>query len=152
MIIIRLDGQKSLLDSGEWHDYLADTSLTIEVSALDVYKQNRAAKKSGAVLTLRAGKLKSSSKLPDNMWPECYEAAAYILNRMATRRLDWQSPLGKLQQLAGVPVPEPKLAHLRAFGSRAYALNYHLDQLDRLEPRVHISYLVSYESTNIFRV
>ena len=88
MIVIRLDGQKSLLDSSEWHDYLADTGLTIEVSAPDVHERNRAAEKSGAVLTLRAGKLKSSGKLPDNMWPECYEAAAYILNRIATRRLD----------------------------------------------------------------
>ena len=86
------------------------------------------------------------------MWPECYEAAAYILNRMATRRLEWLSPLSKLQQLAGVPVPEPKLAYLRAFGSRAYALNHDRDQLDRLEPRVHIGYLVGYESSNIFRV
>ena len=152
VIVIRLDGQPSLLESDEWHDYLADTGLTIEVSAPDVHEQNGAAEKSGAVLTLRAGKLKSSGNLPDSMWPECYEAAAYILNRMATRRLKWQSPLGKLQELTGVPVPEPKLAHLRAFGSRAYALNYHLDQLDRLEPRVHIGYLVGYESTNIFRI
>ncbi len=44
------------------------------------------------------------------------------------------------------------MAHLHAFGSRAYALNYHLDKLDRLEPRVHIGYLVGYESTNIFRI
>jgi len=51
-----------------------------------------------------------------------------------------------------VLIPEPRIAHLRAFGSRAYALNYHLDKLDRLEPRVHISYLISYESTNIFRI
>ncbi len=118
----------------------------------DVHEQNGAVEKSGAVLTLRASKLKSSRNLPDNMWPECYEAAAYILNRMATRRLEWLSPLGKLQQFAGVPIPEPRMAHLRAFGSRAYALNYHLDKLDRLEPRVHISYLVGYESTNIFRI
>ena len=96
MIIIRLDGQLSLLESNEWHDYLAETGLTIEVSAPDVHEQNGAVEKSGAVLTLRASKLKSSGKLPDYMWPECYEAAAYILNRIATRRLEWQSPLGKL--------------------------------------------------------
>ncbi len=84
VIIIRLDGQQSLLESDEWHDYLAETGLTIEVLAPDVHKQNRAAEKSGAVLTLRASKLKSSRNFPDNMWPECYEAVAYILNRMAT--------------------------------------------------------------------
>src|SRR6266536_4950574 len=150
MIIIRLDGQPSLLESDEWHDYLAETGLTIEVLAPDVHKQNGAAEKSGAVLTLRASKLKSSRNFPDNMRPECYEAAAYILNRMATRRLEWLSPLGKLQQFARVPIPKPRIAYLRAFSSRAYALNYHLDKLDRLEPRVYIGYLVGYESTNIF--
>src|SRR6266536_6395129 len=51
-----------------------------------------------------------------------------------------------------MPIPEPRMAHLRAFGSRAYALNYHLDKLDCLEPRVHIGYLVGYELTNIFRI
>jgi len=51
-----------------------------------------------------------------------------------------------------VPIPEPRIAYLHAFGSRAYALNYHLDKLNRLEPRVHIGYLVGYESTNIFRI
>src|SRR6266487_370546 len=71
---------------------------------------------------------------------------------MATRRLEWLSPLGKLQQFAGVPIPEPRMAYLCAFGSRAYALIYHLDKLDRLEPRVYIGYLVGYKSTNIFRI
>jgi len=44
------------------------------------------------------------------------------------------------------------MAHLHTFGSRAYALNYHLDKLDCLELCVHIGYLVGYESTNIFRI
>src|SRR6266487_5752807 len=88
VIIICLDGQPSLLESDEWHDYLAETGLTIEVSAPDVHKQNGVVEKSGAVLTLRASKLKSSSKLPDYMWPEYYEAVAYILNQMTTRRLE----------------------------------------------------------------
>src|SRR6266536_1661503 len=122
------------------------------MSAPDVHEQNGAVEKSGAVLTLRASKLKSSGNLPDNMWLECYEAAAYILNRMATRRLEWLSPLSKLQQFAGVPIPEPRMAYLRAFGSRAYALNYHLNKLNRLELRVYISYLIGYELTNIFRI
>src|SRR3989440_11417040 len=84
VIIICLDGQLSLLESDKWHDYLAETSLTIKVLAPDVHKQNGAVEKSGAVLTLHASKLKNSGNLPDNMWPECYEAVAYILNQMAT--------------------------------------------------------------------
>ena len=80
VIIICLDGQLSLLESDKWHNYLAETSLTIKVLAPDVHEQNRAAEKSGAVLMLHASKLKSSGNLPDYMWPECYKAVAYILN------------------------------------------------------------------------
>jgi hypothetical protein len=102
------------------------------------------------VLVTRARKLKLYLGLPDSLDPEIYKAAAYMLNRSPSRRLGWQSPLGKIQQLAGVRNPQPKLAHLRSYGYRAYALNYHLDKLDRLKSRVYIGYLVGYESTNIF--
>jgi hypothetical protein len=151
-VIIRLDGQVSLLESTEWSDYIADTGITIEVSAPDVHEQNGGAERAGAVLTRKAAKLMASGNLPKQLWRECYLASAYIINRMPTRRLEWQSPIGKLQKLVGEPNPLPKLAHLRSFGCRAYVLNHQLDQLDRLEQRVHVGYLVGYTSTNIFRV
>jgi hypothetical protein len=56
-VIIRLDGQVSLLKSTEWSDYIADTGITIKVLALDVYKQNGGAKRAGAVLIRKAAKL-----------------------------------------------------------------------------------------------
>ena len=86
------------------------------------------------------------------MMPELYITAAYLLNRSPARRLDWDSPLGKLQKHQNKPLSIPKIAHLRSFGCRAYALNRHIDKLDRLESRTHIGYLVGYESTNIFRI
>jgi hypothetical protein len=104
------------------------------------------------VLVTRARKLKLYLGLPDSLDTEIYKAAAYMLNRSPTRRLGWLSPLGKIQQLAGVRNPQPKLAHLQPYGCRAYALNYYIDKLERLESRVHIGYLVGYESTNIFQV
>ena len=155
VIVIRLDGQVSLLTSDEWNDYVTETGLTVEVSAPDVHAQNGAAEKSGGGgvgLGIRAAKLKSAGNLLQQMWDECYAAAAYILNRSPTRRLGWQSPLGKLQQLAGIPSPQPKFAHIRAYGCRAYALKQNLDKLDRLEPKTYIGYLVGYESSNIFRI
>jgi hypothetical protein len=51
---------------------------------------------------------------------------------------------------------KPQLAHLRAYGCRAYAMtpDAQLKQrrLRKLDPRAHIGYLVGYNSTNIFRV
>ena len=44
------------------------------------------------------------------------------------------------------------MAHLQPYSYRVYALRYNIDKLDRLESRVHIGYLVGYESTNIFKI
>lgn len=152
VIVIRIDNQMSLIDSSEWEDYIAETGLHIELSAPNAHEQNGAAEVSGGVLTRRSAKLKTSANLPESLYPECYRTAAYIQNRAPSRRLGWKSPLGYLQELIGTTVPQPKVAHMKAYGCKAYALNHHIDKLDRLEPRVHIGYLVGYQSTNIFRV
>ena len=66
-MIIRLNGQVSLLESTEWSDYIADTSITIKVLAPDVYKQNGGAERAGAVLTRKAAKLMASGNLPKQL-------------------------------------------------------------------------------------
>jgi Reverse transcriptase (RNA-dependent DNA polymerase) len=152
VVVIRLDNQLSLIDSDEWREYLAETGLTVELSAPNVHEQNGSAEKAGDVLTHRARKLRDLANLPENLWYECYLAAAYIQNRLPMKRLAFRSPLGYLQQIAKIPIPEPKLAHLRQFGCRAYVLKYDTHKLDRLESRVHIGYLVGYDSSNIFRI
>ena len=131
---------------------MTETGLTIEPSAPDVHAQNGAAEKARGVLQVRGRKLKLQSNFPDHMEYYIFETAAYLLNRSPTRRLGWLSPLGKLQQLSGIRNPQPKLAYLHPYGCRAYTLRYDLNKLDRLESRVHISYLVGYESTNIFKI
>jgi hypothetical protein len=150
VVIIRLDGQTSLLTSNEWSNFLEQTGITAEVSAPYVHAQNGAAERSGGVLTVRAAKLKAEGNLPEALWSDIYEAAAYILNRSPTRRLNWETPIGQLELMKGNP--KPKGTHIRRFGCRAYALKYNRNQLDRLESRAHIGYLIGYESTNIFKV
>jgi hypothetical protein len=152
VIILQIDGQLSLIDHDDFNDWITETGITLQVSAPDVHEQNGSAEKAGSVLTHRAAKLKASGNLPDNLWAEAYAAAAYILDRTPNRRLQWKSPLGLLQELTGVKTPQPKVAHLRAYGSRSYVLKYDADKLDRLDSKVHIGYLVGYTSTNIFRV
>lgn len=152
VVVIRIDNQLSLLDSGEWEDYTSETGLLVEQSAPDVHEQNGAAEVSGGVLTRRAAKLKTSGNVPKSLYPECYRAAAYIQNRAPSRRLGFKSPLGYLQNSIRMKNPNPMIAHFRAYGCKAYALNHHRDQLDRLESRIHVGYLVGYSSTNIFRV
>jgi hypothetical protein len=46
----------------------------------------------------------------------------------------------------------PQLAHLHLYGCRAYPLRRDLLRLNKLEPRAMISYLIGYNSSNIYRI
>src|SRR6266478_7525683 len=58
--------------------------------------------------------------------------------------------------LANKRLRKPQLAHLRAYGCRAYAIildaQLKKKRLSKLDPRAYIGYLVSYNSTNIYRI
>ena len=152
VVIIRIDGQQSLLNSTEFQEYKAQTGITFEISAIEAHQQNGPAERSGGVLTIRGTKIHLESNLPSSLWSEIYPTAAYLLNRSPTRRLNWKSPLQALQEIIGLPEPRPLIGHLRFYGCKAYALMYNRPKLDRLEERAHIGYLVGYESTNIYRI
>jgi hypothetical protein len=44
------------------------------------------------------------------------------------------------------------LSHLHVFGCQAYPHIKNIPRKDKLEPRTHLGYLVSYDSTNIYRI
>lgn len=75
--------------------------------------------------------MRIEAHLPEELTPEAYKAAAYLLNRTPSRRLGWKT---------------------RVYGCRAYPLKYDIPRLNKLAPRAHIGYLVGYDSTNIFRI
>jgi len=51
---------------------------------------------------------------------------------------------------------KPQLAHLKAYGCRAYAITSDAQlkkkRLNKLDPRAYIGYLIGYNSTNIYRI
>jgi hypothetical protein len=60
------------------------------------------------------------------------------------------------QEGTGNTARKPQLAHLKAYGCRAYAMTKDAQlkrkRLLKLDPRVYIGYLVGYDSTNIYRI
>jgi len=58
--------------------------------------------------------------------------------------------------LANGRLKKPQLAHLKAYGCRVYAIildtQLKKKRLNKLDPQAHISYLVGYDSTNIYRI
>jgi hypothetical protein len=61
---------------------------------LETYSPNRSIKRTSQVLINKTIVLKLDNNLPNNIIPEYYMAAGYILNRLPIARIEFQSPLG----------------------------------------------------------
>jgi hypothetical protein len=123
-------------------------------SAKNTPEQNGISERFGALLTEKARCIREHAKLPEDLFPECYMAAAYLMNRTPSQALEWDSPLVKLQKLTNQPIRH-ELAHLKVFGCKAYSLLKGADappKSEKLKPRAFVGYLIGYDSTNIFRV
>jgi hypothetical protein len=98
------------------------------------------------VITAKARAIALEASIPHNLWPETFKTAGYIANRTPVQQLGWKTPFECVTGL------KPNFAHLKVFGSKAYALDKHLPKTRKLDARAHIGYLVGYDSTNIFRI
>jgi len=148
--ILRLDGETSLLTKLE--KWAAKKGIIIERSPPHTQDQNGAAERSGGVLIARSTSLRIEANFPEELWPEIYQTAGYLINRSPTAQLNWMTPLEKLQTFLGIKNPKPKLNHTRAYGCKAYALIKNRPRLDKINPKAFIGYLVGYNSTNIYRI
>ena len=152
IIAFRTDQESSI--GNDVQRLLTELGIDIEWSATDVKEQNGAAERSGGLLTVKARCIRLDAKLPEDLWPECYLAAVYLANRTPTLSLDWDSPLTFLQKYGGKPI-RPELSHLRVFGCKAFVLlrgSYAPKQTAKTQARAFAGYLVSYDSTNIYRI
>jgi len=110
--------------------------------------------------------MRIGAKLPHDLWQETVDTAVYLYNRTPRYANDWQTPyerfytyLGQQENAgdtAGDTARKPQIAHLKAYGCRAYAMTKDAQlkrkRLLKLDPRAHIGYLVGYDSTNIYRI
>jgi hypothetical protein len=81
-----------------------------------------------------------------DMWPEIMKAVGYTRNRTLVRKLEWKTPFEAVKK------QKPQYGHMHVYGCRAYPMDHHIPQKDKLEPRAPIGYLVGYNSTNIYRI
>lgn len=134
--------------------WVIQNGFTHEKSPTHTPEQNGAIERSGRTLATRARTLITDAHLPKHLWPEVYMAAGYLIEPSPTRSLDWQRPVGAFLSLKKGTEFKIPLHHLKAYGCKAYVHKPTATtrQLDRLDPKAHIGYLVSYESTNIYRI
>src|SRR5579871_1097629 len=142
-------------------DWLRKQGIDFEPSAPNTQAQNGVAERSGGVITEKARAMRISANLPHDLWNEIVNCAVYLRDRTPRESNGWKSPYEKfytyLAQMDGNDKPsKPQLAHLKAYGCRAYAMTSNAqlkrNRLKKLDPRAHIGYLVGYDSTNIYRI
>jgi hypothetical protein len=106
----------------------------------------------------KARAMRNAANLPHDLWNEIVNSAVYLRDRTPCASLAWKSPYEKFYTYTSESAgpSKPQLAHLRAYGCRAYAMTTDAQlkwrQRMKLDPRGHIGYLVGYDSTNIYRV
>jgi Reverse transcriptase (RNA-dependent DNA polymerase) len=159
MRTIRSDGE--LAGVRKVSKWCGQEGIKFESSPPNTQDQNGRAEHAGAVIIMKARSMRISAKLPHDLWVDMVNTAVYLHNRTPKAELNWESPyerfyswLADNHEISGRR--KPQLAHLKAYGCRAYAMTgdaqLKKNRLQRLNPRAHIGYLVGYDSTNIFRI
>jgi transposase InsO family protein len=148
--------------------WLTKKRIDCEPSAPRTPAQNGLAERSGGVIMGQSRAMRIGANFPHDLWKEIINTAVYLHNRTPREGLGWKSPYevfythtAKMTRLQEGQKKQPKsqkpqLAHLKAYGCRAYAMTDDAQLKDKrllkLNPRAHIGYLVGYDSTNIYRV
>jgi hypothetical protein len=141
---------------------MREQGISFEPSAPDTHDQNGRAERLGGVIMAKARSMRIRAKLPHDLWQKTVNTAVYLYNRTLRYANDWQTPYKRFytylgqQEGTGNTARKPQLAHLKAYSCRAYAMTKDAQlkrkRLLKLNPRAYISYLVGYDSTNIYRI
>ena len=100
----------------------------------------------GRNLTTRARTFISEANMPDNMWPEAYMTAGYVLNRTPVKKLSWKTPFKAFTKQV------PSIAHMHPFGCKAYVVEHKIPKLEKMRERAVVGYLVGYAGRNLHRI
>jgi hypothetical protein len=126
--------------------------MRVEYSLLYKHDVNSTIERARGVLITHAIILKLSDGFPNNMSAEYYITTGYLLNRILTRRIRYRTLIGGFLEEIGNTNWKPNRIQIKVFRCRAYAYNHIRNKLDKLDPKIHIGWLVSYEFSNIWRI
>ncbi|KAJ6104196.1 hypothetical protein N7523_010516 [Penicillium sp. IBT 18751x] len=148
---IHLDGDRNI-----YEDRLQNQGIEVITSPPYQPEQNPFAERSGAVIISRARAMIIQASLPEYLWPEAVQAAAYMLNRTPNKQLGWKTPyqalFDSLDPKLGYMKPKPDLSNLRVYGCKAFVRINNIPRLAKMKPRAMIGYLVGFKASNIWRI
>jgi hypothetical protein len=154
MRIIR-SSQETSIDK-HLEDWIINQEIIWDWSAKNTLQQNDISERYEALLTEKAGCIHEHAKLSEDLFPECYLAVEHLMNRISNQALNWESSLIRMQKLINQNQSiRLEIDHLKVYECKAYSLLKGADvslKGSKLKSRAFVSYLIDYNSTNIFRV
>jgi hypothetical protein len=161
--ICRIRRDNDVAFGNAYDDWVEEAGIIDEPTPVYTHQPNGRAERSGGVIQPKALAMQLSAQLPSELWPETWQAAAYLHNRSPRKDNLWKAPLElftKWLRANGRDVPEvldkPDLSNLYTYGCRAYPLKESIRDTktvaQKTSPRTHIGYLVGYEASNVFRI
>jgi hypothetical protein len=152
-MIKKIRNEQKISINTKLEDWINNQNIEWDWSSKNILEQNDKSKRFDALLIEKARCIKEFFKLSKDLYPECYLAAAHLLNR-TSMLFDWQSSLIRLQRLLKKSI-RWELDHLKIFDCKTYVLLKKSDVSSRskkMKTRAFVDYLIDYDSINIFKV
>ncbi|KAL2122403.1 hypothetical protein VTJ04DRAFT_2858 [Mycothermus thermophilus] len=148
-----------------------EKGIELEPTPPNTHEPNGGSERAGQEIQDKCVAMLASSGLPEELWPEVTQAAAYLHGMSPRKRNNWMSPNEMLynwfKQWFRWWAPNisqalskdlrPSWSGIYAFGCRAYPLDRRRERNEarrdmKVQIRGHLGYLVGYRATNIYRI
>ena len=144
VIVLKIDGERGY--GLELYKITKQVDIRVELRALDTPEQLGLVEKASYVIITKVRSLRIRARLPKALSNELANIATRITN---------VTPIRALKQKTLYEIILSKtllLTYIAPIRCKAYVLNKKLKTVDKLESRTFISYLLRYNSTNIYRI
>ncbi len=155
--IIRTNQETSI--NKRLENWIINQRIIWDWSAKNISEQNDISKRYEVLLIEKAKCIREHAKLSENFFLECYLIAEHLINRTFNQILNWDSSLIRLNKLINSINQNQsirfELNHFKMYECKTYSLLKRADVSSRdskLKSRAFVSYLVDYNSINIFRI
>ncbi len=125
---------------------LNDKDIEWEKSAFFAQDQDDVSERTIRTVIEKARTLLIAANLSKRLWPETLTTACYLSNRSSIKALD-----GKTSYEAWYD-EKPDLSNLRMYDCKAYVIDYHAKEKDKMTKRAWTDTLVGYEVKNQWRI
>lgn len=154
-----------------YEEWASDKGITIKATPSHTHEPNGSAERAGQELITKGIKMRASARLPEKLWPEIMDAAAWlhgmspsaihgyrspneVLDSWFRQYFRWYEPAHIRARLADL---RPDWSGVYAYGCRAYPLDRDRaagikKRTFKVTPRGHVGYLVGYRASNIYRI